>query len=193
VFRVDVGGTCGPGDLVGVEQGSLRGRRDRGVLDARRRRLREPLFGGAGDGLGVDAETRDGVLRGLLAHDDAQDVERVELVLTAFECEPAGALQDLLRPRGEEAAEVDGARRTRPLALEVSGEEVVERRRSAVCCCTALGEVFGHVNLLDSNLSVVRSSPTRNPPGYSRARSASQRTPSNGAKAARYRPFTVEH
>jgi hypothetical protein len=76
-------------------------------------------------------------------------VQGVELGLAAFEGKAAGVLQDLLRARGEEPAEVDRPGLPGSLACEIAREELIERVRAVVA------EVVGHCVLL--KLSVLHS------------------------------------
>jgi hypothetical protein len=144
VLRVDVRRTRRARDLEGVEERALHRRRDDGAVDVGGRGCGgEALLGGAGDRARVGADVLDGVTRRRIVDEDAQHVQRIQLALAALEGEPAGALEHLLRPRAEEAAEVDRPLGAGALTREVPSKELVERA-AAVVAAGEGGEVFGH-------------------------------------------------
>ena len=143
VLGVDVGRAGGPCHLERVEERALHRRGDHRAVDVGGVGCRgQALLDGAGDRARVGTHPLDGVLGRGFAHQDAQNVERVEFALAAFERVRAGLLQELLRAQAQEAREVDRPRRASALAVEVAREELVERARAALA---VLGcEVFGH-------------------------------------------------
>ncbi len=148
VFGVDVGRTRRAGDLEGVEQGALHGRRDDRAVDVGGDSRRgEALLGRADDGRRLGADALDGILGRRLRGEDTQHVQGVELALTAVERVLSGALEELLRTCAEEAAEVYRPLRACALACEVAGEELVERA-FALAGSGGRGEVFGHYDSL---------------------------------------------
>ncbi len=108
VRRLDVGRAGGAGHLVGVEERAARTRRDRGSVSlGTRAGRRQPGLDRVDDLVRRHADALDRLCDRGVFDDRAQNVQRVELGLAAFKCQPAGVLQDLLRARGEEPAEVD--------------------------------------------------------------------------------------
>src|SRR5690606_16158039 len=143
VLGLDVRRTGGACHLEGVEERAVDGQGHHGPLDVGTPGCRgQTVFGGGGDGTGIGADAldrrRDGVVRG----EDVEDVQRVELPLTATQREGTRTLQDALRPGAEEAREVDRALLPRALTGEVAREELVERARTV-----GGGDVFRHPSL----------------------------------------------
>jgi hypothetical protein len=110
-----------------VEERTGDGCRHNGTLGLGRcRGGREPLLGCASDRTGVCADALDSIAHRILLDEDVQDMKGVQLVLTAVQCEPSGALKHVLRARAQEPRQVDRPLSASSLTGEVPCDELVE-------------------------------------------------------------------
>ncbi len=158
VLGVDVGRTRRAGDLEGVEERTGDGCRHHSAFGlGRGRRGRKPLLRGLGDRAGVGPDAAHSLAHRFLLDQHVQQMQGIQLVLTASEGEASGALQHVLRARAQEPGEVDRPLRASALTGEVPRDELVERA-GGVSVTGERGEVFGHSRGLRDSRSVSRQS-----------------------------------